>query len=429
VAVGAKRDRAYIHAALIVAGCYGPNPDYVGITTATIGPASGDSSSDDSTDDSTTAGPLDTTIDPDETTGPPPDPTCGDGHADPGEFCFVGATVSGLGQVQSLAAGDFDGDGKLDLAIGRHDDVRVLFGDGLGGFPLASDLPEPSGNYWGVAAADLDGDQIDDLVASNFDTDDLLVYRALGDGSFAAAVAVEIGQQPTQLSLVELDGDPFLDVLTALRGSDELAVALGDGLGGFAAPTSFAAGGDQPLALVVGHFDQDALVDVVVADAGSHQLALLSGAGAGQFSAPVTYPLDGKPRAVVIADFDLDTHLDVAAPLEGDDRIAVLFGQADGTLLEPALELTVGDQPVGAAVADLDNDGAADLLVMNLDDASVGTLRNDPESPGNFAVHQTLVWFDDFANLAAIVVADFNADGVDDVVVGGSGIRAMISDS
>ena len=151
---GLEFERGIICALSLAAGCYGPNPAYVGLdesgsstgpgSTSTTMAMSSDSSDTDSsttssmtdptstTDPSTTTetteDPSETTEDPTETTGEDPDPTCADGNPDPGEFCFSNANVSPLQEVESLAAGDFDGDGKLDLAIGRRDDVVVLFG-------------------------------------------------------------------------------------------------------------------------------------------------------------------------------------------------------------------------------------------------------------------------------------------------------------
>lgn len=434
---------------VLAAGCYGPNPNYLGIaddsstTAATMSTATTATSDGSSTDDgssSSTTDPTETTSDPTETTSDPtettsdesettdvPDPSCGDGNPDIGEFCYVSDNVSMLVQVESLAAGDFDDDGKLDLAVGRKDDVRVLFGDGLGGFPLQFDVPEPNGNYWGLAAGDLDGDTIADLVAANFESDDLLVWLSAGDGSFAAQVVHPVGREPMQLILTHADGDPFLDAVTALRGDDAVAVLLGDGLGGFGAPQLFASGGDQPLALGVGHIDPGNLMDVAVANLMGDELSVLLGTGPGQLGGPQPYQLAGRPRAAVIADFDLDGRVDVAVPLENVDRVALLFGAGEGDLAEPALELGVGDKPVGAAAARLDNDLAPDLLVLNQDAASVGVLLNDVDTPGQFGAHQTLVGLDNFSALAAIIVADFNADGVDDVIVGGSGVRAMVS--
>jgi hypothetical protein len=437
---GIKLERAWFCALSLAAGCHGPNPDYLGVSESGSSTGSGSTSttmstSSSGTDSSTTSATTDptetatdSTDDPTETTGDLPDPTCGDGNSDPGEFCFSNADVSDLVEVESLAAGDFDGDGKLDLAIGRKDDVLVLFGDGLGGFPLESDLPEPPGNYRGVAAGDLDGDQLDDLGAVNQDADDLLVYLSTGNGSFAPAITHPLGDSPTQLYLIHLDEDPFLDAITAVRNTDRVAISFGDGVGGFTAPVTFDSGGDEPVALGLGFFDPGDLIDVVVANSNSDEVGVLLGNGLGQLADPAVHQLAGRPRAAVIADFNLDSYVDVAAPLEDVDRVALLLGQGDGSLFEPVIELDVGNKPMGAAATDLDNDSASDLLVLNVDDASVGVLFNNPDAPGQFTAHQTLVWFDDFYALAAILVADFNDDGVDDVIVGGSGVRAMLSD-
>jgi hypothetical protein len=416
--------------------CHGPNPDYLGVagessssattTTDTTSTSNSTSTSTSTSDDSESG-----TTDPDTTdttdTTDTVDPTCGDGNADFGEFCFEYSELLATLTVQALAAADFDDDGNTDLAVARKDDVLVLLGDGGGGFPLQVDLPHVNGNHRGAAGGDLDGDLVADLVVANDNADALFVYRSLANGEFADPVSFPTGDQPHRLHLADLDGDLQLDAAVTLEATDRVAVLLGNGGGEFFEPVSFATNGNDPIELELGLLDANGSLDLAVGNFGAEQLAILRDAGPGQFAAAVVHGLSGKPRSAQIADFDLDGDPDVAVVLEDVDLVEFLYGDGLGDVSDPAPALSVGGKPVGALARDLNGDLAIDLLILNFDDKSVGVLFNSPVSPGDFVPHQTLVWFDDFANMTTIISADLDGDEVLDVVVGGDGVRAMLS--
>jgi hypothetical protein len=417
--------------------CYGPNPDYLGVATSDTSTSTSTSTSATSADSETgTTGPDTTdatnttdatdTTDTTDTTGNA-DPTCGDGFVDPGEFCFEYSELLVTMSVQALASADFDGNGEIDLAVARKDDVLVLLGDGSGGFPLQVDLPEINGNNRGAAGGDLDGDLLADLVVANDNADALFVYRSLGIGEFADAVSFPTGDQPHRLHLADLDGDLQLDAAVTIAATNSVAVLLGNG-GGFSEPESFASNGNHPVELELARFDANDGLDLVVGNFEGEKLAILHDAGPGQFAAPLVHELSGKPRSAQVADFDLDGALDVAAVLEDVDLVEFLYGDGAGDVSDPALALPVGPKPVGALAQDLNGDLAVDLLILNFEDESVGVLFNNPDNPGDFAPHQTLVWFDGFANMTTIISADLNGDEVLDVVVGGDGVAVMLSD-
>lgn len=417
-------------------GCYGPNPSYLGASelAAETGDPSSESSEPGESDTSTgtdteTSTETETETGTDTADTDDPDPSCGNAVAESGEFCFEFVQLLALPEIQAFAAADFDGDGALDIAVTRKDDVLALFGDGSGGFPFQTNLPEPNSNYFGVAGGDLDGDQRADLVVAQDSSDSILVYRSLGGGSFADPLAFPTADQPQRLALADLDGDAILDLVVATKNVDAVQVLLGDGDAGFAAATSYPSGGDQPGELNLGSFDLGAALDLVVGNIDGESLAVLLGAGPGEFGSAQVYPLAGKPRSTTVADFDLDGHLDVAAALEDRDRVQILHGDGLGGLVDQRLQISVGHRPLGAVASDFDLDGVPDLLVINHDDATVGLLFGVPEQPGEFRAQLLLVWFNGFASMSVVVSADLNDDGVDDVIIGGgSGVRAMISD-
>ena len=436
VASRSARLEPWICISLISLSCYGPNPNYVGASeiAADTGDDSesserGDSSeSDAQTSSETTETETETETGIDDNDTDEPDPSCGNAIAEFGEFCFGFVQLLELSEVQALATADFDGDELLDLAVTRKDDVLVLFGDGSGGFPFQTNLPEPNSNYFGAAGGDLDGDQIADLAVAGESIDAILVYRSLGGGAFAEPVAFATGDQPQRMQLADLDGDAVLDLLVAVKNQDAIQRFRGDGSAGFGEPTSFASGGDQPGELNLGLMDLDAAPDLIVANFSGQSLSLLLGAGPGEFASPQLFPLAGKPRSTAIMDFNLDGHLDVAAALEDRDRVQILPGDGLGGLVDHGVEILVGDRPMGAVASDFDLDGAPDLLIINHDDATVGLLFGASEQPGEFAAQLLVVWFNGFANMSTVVRADLNGDTVDDVIIGGGGgVRAMIS--
>jgi hypothetical protein len=430
-------------------GCYGPNPNYLGASDLAVetssdaseGSESGveggesststgtDTSVETSTDTTDTEAETETETETDTADTDDPDPSCSNQIAEAGEFCFEFVQLLALPEVQALATADFDGDALLDIAVTRKDDVLVLFGDGSGGFPFQTNLPEPNSNYFGVTGGELDGDQLADLVVAKESSDSVLVYRSLGGGAFADPLEFATGDQPQRLALTDLDGDETLDLVVAVKGQDRVQVLLGDGDAGFGMPTSFPSGGDQPSELSLGLFDPDSAPDLVVGNVNGKSLAVLLGAGAGEFASAQVFPLAGKPRSTAIADFNLDGHLDVAAALEDLDRVQILHGDGLGGLVDQGVELPVGNRPMGAVASDFDLDGVPDLLVLNHDDASVGLLFGVTERPGQFYAQLLLVWFNGFASMSAVVSADLNGDEIDDVIIGGgAGVRAMISD-
>jgi hypothetical protein len=153
---------------------------------------------------------------------------------------------------------------------------------------------------------------------------------------------------------------------------------------------------------------------------------VLRGAPMGQFQVAQVHPLAGRPRSTALADFDLDGRLDVAVALEDLDRVQILYGDGLGNF-SAGIELMVGARPRGTVVGDFNLDGAPDLLVINRDDQSVGIMFGAPTLPGKFVAQMLMVELAGFTGMSVVVSADLNDDGIDDVIIGGAGIRAMIS--
>jgi hypothetical protein len=184
--------------------------------------------------------------------------------------------------TEDIATGDFDGDGKTDVAIATSDNraaVLVLRGLGTGAFaapmilPPLSTSPGISDGTTGLAVGDVNGDGRDDIIVACFDlTNQLLVRLSTGTG-FAAPVSIAL-PSPIDVALGDLDGDGKLDVVASNIGRGTLSLLRGKGDGTFGAPLDIPMG-PEPVWLAVADFDGDRLPDIAVTSLGDHAVRVL----------------------------------------------------------------------------------------------------------------------------------------------------------
>ena len=132
--------------------------------------------------------------------------------------------------LKSLVSGDFNADGHADLAGCRPglpsvaaSEVMIALGNGDGtfGFPVVT---VPGGKAWNIVAADLNGDGLDDLAATGFNSSDLLVLPSLGEAGMATAQHFGVGHFADQVLAGDLDGDGRIDLVTAASSTPVVTV-------------------------------------------------------------------------------------------------------------------------------------------------------------------------------------------------------------
>jgi hypothetical protein len=190
----------------------------------------------------------------------------GDGH---GGF---GAPISSPGGGGRVATGDFNGDGKIDLADVTAD-LKILLGNGAGGFTVGNSYSFGPGGPTHVATADFNHDGTLDLAVGVINNDPQ-VYTFLGDGMGAFAPSTPVGQTDAQgVAAGDIDGDGRIDIVTADYSHETVSFAKGNGRGHFAAIRSYPLPAHPkeplPINLTTGDFNEDGLPDLVTSDYGS----------------------------------------------------------------------------------------------------------------------------------------------------------------
>ena len=285
--------------------------------------------------------------------------------------------------------GDFNNDGKLDIAVanacgdrqcGTNGRVKILLGNGDGTFTEG------------------------------------MKYRSARNGNSVA------------LATADFNNDGKLDlavVNTGININGDVSVLLGDGKGGFGPPKAFAPGG-VPLFVATGDFNHDGNMDMAVTLNNPGEVSVLLGKGNGKFEPAVTYPVEIGPQGLAVADVNGDSIPDLLVVNEcghvdgcRQGTVSVLLGNGDGTF-QPQQSYFVGIFPLTVAVADVNHDGKPDLVLdlpcgtdtNCVSNAGIAVLLGNGD--GTFQNVQSFIG--NATDSIRVSVGDFNGDGNLDAV-------------
>jgi hypothetical protein len=330
-----------------------------------------------------------------------------------------------------VAAGDVNGDGKLDVIAGSQDGIFVMLGDGKGNLSNPVDIgfgPNPTQ----VALADVNGDKKLDAVVFDPLGGNFWVLLGNGNGTFQAATQYPMGTAQalaTSLLVADLNGDGILDV--AVTGQTPLPSALfpyspgtilvfsGNGDGTFQPAVPYNPTGQTNWALAAGDFNGDGLTDLAFSSSRQStptQVGLMFGAPGGTFLSPASYPLGSIPGQPALADLNGDGVLDMVVANTGfGGNLSVLIGNGDGTF-KPAVTYPTAFGAGYVVVADFNGDGKPDIAVAN------GTGSNILVFPGNGdgTFGTPVASFGAIGGAFYLAAGDFNKDGKLDLAVLGS---------
>lgn len=347
-----------------------------------------------------------------------------------GTFGLPGIYEVGAGSsATSVAIADFNRDGNADVVVGDDQiyNLSLLAGTGRGGllaarvYRVTQASSGCAGNPIVEVLGDFNNDGKLDLAGLNYCAglpgNDLDIVLGNGNGSFQAPVSYQKVPNAQSLASADLNGDGKLDLVTANGGSNTASVLLGNGDGTFKSPVSYATG-SFPRFVAIGDFNLDGRLDLATADEGADTVSVLLGNGDGTFQPAVIYRANPGPACVAVGDFNGDGKPDLAVANETTQVVSVLLGNGDGTFQPPA-SYGVLANPDFIVAADLTGAGKLDLVVSYNRSKLISVLLG--RGDGSFSAPANYVAG---VGVGQVFAADFNADGKLDLAASSSNADA-----
>ena len=325
------------------------------------------------------------------------------------------------GTNMSIATGDFNGDGRRDIAVMSEGAIAILLANADGSFQ-APKTKSAGAKLFSIVAADFNGDGKLDLATAESEPgrNSVLVFLGKGDGTLQDPVSYSVGATPRDVATGDLNGDGMPDLVTADYDSNTISVLIGKGDGTFAAAIQYPLRTVHPTAVALADFNGDGRLDVASAPTAyddSGVTTVLLNNGNGTFRAASTIYIKGFK--LIAADLNGDGKADLAT------ATSMALGNGDGTFQAPsqiAGELSI-------AAGDLNGDGIIDLVT-----AGLGGIPSAPAASihsligigaGNF---QEITSFDlpGFWDYHGLALADMNGDGRLDLIFGGTSSVSLV---
>jgi hypothetical protein len=382
----------------------------------------------------------------------------GVGFATPAKYDVGSAADPFIGNAAAMnvVTGDFNGDGKIDIAVthGSDQTVYVFLNTGNGTFAAGATYPVPNGPIANLYLADFNRDGKLDLgvpgggTPGNGFVQHPIVLLGKGDGTFGAPIASGSLGPTRGVTVCDFNGDGIPDFASNNPSTGTVSVSLGKGDGTFGpAIVSPRDNANYSRWITCADFDGDGKMDVAIADGngvrnqvGTCEISVLFGKGDGTFRTGGTYPspptqaswggapppVDGgptvNPEDVFAIDVNADGKPDLIETLY-DHNINVFINNGDGTF-QPAAGYITGEYPRAVTAADMNGDGILDLVVGNVG-CMAALAGSCLDAPGSVAVmigngggtFQAPVVLRPFQFPEWVALADFDGDGLPDLAV------------
>ncbi|HEY1011402.1 MAG TPA: FG-GAP-like repeat-containing protein, partial [Herpetosiphonaceae bacterium] len=350
------------------------------------------------------------------------------GAAD-GGFQTPVVTASG-NNPRAVALGDLNRDGKLDAAVANRVDskVTILLGQGNGSFVAASGSPHTVGSQpYTIAIGDLNRDGKLDVVTANASSSNITILYGSGSGTIASTATANVGPIPNTVLVADVTGDGKADVITANENGNSISVVQMNASGAPVSPATTYAVGVRPYGLAVGDVNRDGKQDVVTVNNGDNTASLLLGQANGTLAAAKALPVGATPLAVTLGDLNNDGAPEILATTSGGTGYVTLWNNGGGVFGAPVRRST-GNGPMSIVSADFTGDGLNDVAVSHNGSNMVGLIPTTALPANAFKLYAQA---NTGASPRAVAAADLNGDGKQDLVAANfsdSTITSMLGD-
>ncbi|MHC5111067.1 MAG: FG-GAP-like repeat-containing protein [Planctomycetota bacterium] len=242
----------------------------------------------------------------------------GDGTFAPQQIIVSGDAPRGIASL------DVDGDGDIDFVNTNSSgdgNLALYINDGSGVFGAPSFFEGGATGEWSLAAGDMNNDGLLDLVVGARTSQLMIVHTANGDGTFTQGPAQSAGGQTWMLVLGDVNGDGNEDVSSANSSQSNGSILLGNGAGQLGSPQTYVTD-SFPLATDLGDLDGDNDLDWITSSFGGDWRLFLND-GDGNFTFDREFDATAAASCALMLDIDNDSDLDLALIDEIDDTVFI----------------------------------------------------------------------------------------------------------
>ncbi len=354
------------------------------------------------------------------------------GHGN-GNFARFTKDSTGIGTASSsIAIGDFNNDGNLDIVVADLliYDIRVLLGNGNGRFQLSVIIPTGDASMpYGVAVGDFNNDNQLDIAVANRNLDQIGIVLGYGNGTFSEQITYHTGDDtiPIFIRVGDFNHDNNLDIAAVNFGTSSIVVLFGVGDGTFLLGRPFLTGfGSQPFTLSIGDFNNDNQLDIAVTNNFANNLVIFLASRSEPFGSVSLYAIDAgsQSHSVVTGDLDNDGRSDSVLTNPGLDNIRVSIGY-DLQDFEEVYSYSTGNgsAPWSVALADFNNDTYLDIVVANSKTDNIMILLGYGNGTFEIGMHYST---GDSSYPYSVTTGDVNNDNISDIVVANSGTNNIL---
>ena len=324
----------------------------------------------------------------------------------------------------SLIVRDFNNDNQFDIAIGCifSDTIVILFGDNNQNFPTQSTYSaEGRSVLIFMTPGDFNSDGLLDIALVHFGDQSVGILTNYYQADFAMQrkYSTGSGSRPSSLAVADLNNDNILDIVVINSGNKNIGIRLGIGNGFFGVETIYSTGPNSlPQSVNVADLNKDNQLDIVIIDSQSDSINIFFGYGNGMFSNALIYPMENgsNATAMTIGYLNNDQWVDLIFTEPNMNRLGILYGYNYSDFHFQQTYFTGKNSfPFGICVDDLNNDHRLDIIIANRKSDSVGIFLG--YGNGTFEA-QRIYSTGNQSSPSAISLADFNGDGYLDIAVG-----------